>query len=234
MSERHVEIIEAYAARAAHGSTIKHIKGSTFQYHTSSRTLMLHPERDTDYYTRMLPKIIPGLTVTDTNCTPLHLSDGWIGHVTFTWTPEAMASRYKDVLDEFGVADERLGYKECVTASYRKQLTLPGIAPTAEPKRRCRYTQGRSFDARWTTSGLQEIDSGFINRILNPNMKGVAHRDHGGVSHIPFDMWVDDGSQRWLTGSRGDGVEVLTFEIQSSPLDQKVKDNLIHNLRNYQ
>lgn len=41
------------------------------------------------------------------------------------------------------------------------------------------------------------------------------------------------GDSWWLVGSRGDSLEVMSLEIQGSPLEAHVKANLLYNLGNY-
>jgi hypothetical protein len=141
--------------------------------------------------------------------------------IWFTWSREAMWARYKAIFEEFGVADERLAYMECSGTYKRKQPSLPGIV-YPEPQ----STGGGGVFAGWTTYGLQRMDAGFAARITSPN--------RGGPDAIPFSSQLCEvGDEWWLVGSKGDSEEVMSLEIQGSPLDERTKENLLYNLRNY-
>jgi len=185
-------------------------------------------EEDIAYYVRMLPLVVPGLRVTRSGWWVPKYGKTGRGSVWFTWSREAMRARYQEVFEEFGVADERLAYMTCSgkVERPRPQRRLPGLDFDVEPQIRQAAVADRVFAAAYTVGGLKTIDSEFCTRICHP--------DRGGPDAIWFSqrrVVMDD--EWWLVGSRGDSLEVMEIEIQASPLDDRTKENLLYNLRNY-
>jgi len=179
-------------------------------------------EEELAWYVERLPLVVPGLEVVRTAREPNPWKKGGFrSTVWFTWSYEAMRARYEDLVARHGIADPRLDFMECGgerEGTY--QLTLDGM-PEPEPVSH----GGAGIFVSWTAFGLAAMDGGFAMRIMEPNT--------GGPDHIPFDQVVEYGTEWWLVGSRGDSFEVMEIEILASPLDNRTKDNLLYNLRNY-
>lgn len=132
-----------------------------------------------------------------------------------------MWQRYRDLYEEYGVADERLAYQTCrgkVTPRGGQQR-LPGVAEI-EPY----STRDAGFFASWTPHALRLMDGGFCHRLCYPNT--------GGPDAVPFgEQRVVVGDEWWLVGTRGDSADTLAHEIECSPLSQVTKENLLDNLK---
>jgi len=180
-------------------------------------------QEDLDHYVEHLPLVVPGLEVVEAELRAGRTC-GLRGWLWFTWSRDAMWARIREVLAEYGVADERLAYMQCsgVIEPREGQMTLPGVVI---PERR--VTSSGPVMAAWTVWGLKTIDSGFCQRICHP--------DRGGPGAIPYSSRrCVVGNDWWLVGSRGDSKAILSLEIQASPLDVRTQANLLDNLRNYQ
>jgi len=176
-------------------------------------------QEDLDYYIGHLPLVVPGLSVVKAGLSGNRLR----GHIWFTWDLKAMWARIREVFGLYGVADERLAYMQCSgeVAPREGQMMLPGVVI---PERR--VTSSGPMTAAWTEWGLMTMDGSYCKRICHP--------DRGGPGAIPFSSQrCEVGNEWWLVGSRGDSEDVMTLEIQGSPLDGRTKDNLLLNLRNY-
>ena len=179
---------------------------------------------DVNKCAKMLPLVVPGLKVVKSELRkPGKFDRGSYGIVWFTWGREAMWERFEELWNEYGVADERLAFMDCSGIdTWKKQTSLPGVVhPTP-------YSTGftvadRMFWSSYTPYGLNVIESAFCNRIQFPNCGGPEARGSESLRCRIGDEW-------WLVGSRGDAVEVMTLEVDGSPLSQEVKDNLILNL----
>lgn len=172
-------------------------------------------------YEHDLPLRVPGLQIEKSELTKSRFGFKWDGKLWFTWSHQAARARYLELFEEFGIADPRLAYQKCSgEIRGQRQLNMPGM-PVPEP----RMKSSGGVWAAWTSKGLMDMDRGFGIRIRHPN--------EGGTLAIPYDQRIEDGTQWWLVGSRGDSLEVMEIEILASPLDGRTKENLLFNLRNY-
>lgn len=180
---------------------------------------------------KRLPIIVPGLEVVKTE---LRKSKRWKdrGYVWFTWSPESEDARFQELFEKHGVADERLEYVTCsgkLNVEKEDQLALPGTV-TPEPRATDGlYATGSigkyiGIYAAYTGHGLSLIDGGFAQRICHPNRGGLGAE---WFSH----RRVVVGNEWWLAGTRGDSDEILSLEIQASPLSDETKTNLLENLK---
>jgi hypothetical protein len=178
-------------------------------------------QKDVDSTAKVLPFVVPGLKVVRAE---LRRSRSYkdTGIVWFTWDRESMWARYRELFEEYGAADERLAYQQCSGTVYSPdgQQRIPGVVDV-EP----RSTGGWGIGAAWTRYGLMQMDGGFCHRILDPNRGGLEAVPHGSQRATVGNEW-------WLVGSRGDSPEVLSLEIQGSPLHDETKENLLYNLGN--
>lgn len=180
-------------------------------------------QEDVERYIKMLPLFVPGLMVVGSGLEDCRFTKK-NGYVWFTWSWQAMRARYEELLAEYGVADERLAFEECSGKYERKQPSLPGIVKT-EPHGTVSNFGERCIFSSYTAYGISQIEHGFALRILHPN--------RGGLEAIPHsNQRCEVGDEWWLVGSRGDSPEILALEIQASPLEPLVKENLLFNLRN--
>ncbi len=180
-------------------------------------------QEDVEYYVKMLPLFVPGLKVVGSALEDCRFTKK-NGYIWFTWSWLAMRVRYEELLKEYGAADERLAFQECSGKYKRKQLNLPGIVKT-EPCGTISNFGERCIFSLYTAYGINQIEHGFALRITQPN--------HGGLEAIPHsNQRCEVGDDWWLVGSRGDSSKILALEIQASPLDSLVKENLLFNLRN--
>jgi hypothetical protein len=174
-----------------------------------------------DHYIKRLPLVVPGLEVVRSTLEPSPFCRSNRSVIWFKWSYKAMDARYRDIVARHGIADPRLDYMECSGKREGKyQLTLTGM-PEVEP----RAHGGGGLFVAWAPLGLGMMESGFCQRICDP--------DRGGPECIPFDQTVRYQHDWWLVGSRGDSEEVMELEILASPLEDEAKDNLLFNLRRY-
>lgn len=163
-----------------------------------------------DGYCVDLCMVVPGLSVVEADSR----------YIWFTWSRDAMWDRLQEVFREYGAADERLAYMPCsgVLEGPQTRLGFVQVEPAG--------TSSPGFYSGYTQTGLRLMERGFIRRIREPN--------RGGPEAIPFSSQrCTVGDHWWLVGSRGDSLEVLQLEIQGSPLEPRVKENLLLNLGNY-
>jgi hypothetical protein len=169
-------------------------------------------------HAELLTLVVPGLCVQHTELRAGRRERE--GYIWFTWSREGMWERIRECFEEFGVADERLAYLECSGTLQGSQRRLPGVVEP-EPRIKC----SGFVTAAWTRYGLQEMDSGFCQRIMQP--------DRGGPRVVPYaSQRCVSGNEWWLVGTRGDSEEVMAQEIEGSPLDAGTKENLLFNLAN--
>jgi hypothetical protein len=171
-----------------------------------------------DECVRMLPLYVPGLKVVGSELTERTRRNPRRGCVWFTWSRDAMWERYEELFKQYGVADERLAFEECSGIYVRRQPSLPGTIYT-EPRVKASF----GGISGWTRNGLMAMERAFIHRICSPNKGGPEASASSSLRCEVGDSW-------WLVGTRGDSPEVLDLEIQASPLEPHVKENLLYNL----
>jgi len=144
------------------------------------------------------------------------------GYIWYTWSVQAMDNRLQELWEKHGVADWRLElYERCRWAEEPKQPSLPGVI----------HVEGYSsangpVRSSYTGYAMQSIDSGFVNRIMRPNRGGKeAEYFQTRICHV--------GNEKWYVGTRGDSADILSLEIQASPLDARTKENLLSNLETF-
>jgi len=177
-------------------------------------------------YVETLPLVVPGLVVVASGLkASIHYRGENDGTVWFTWNEEDMWARIQKIFDEYGVADERLAYRKCSGSYTRTQPSLPGTVQTEPQGTSSSLGDGRYFATAYTQYGLSEMNGAFAQRIMEPN--------RGGPYAIPFsNQRCEVGDDWWLVGSKGDSPEIMSLEIQGSPLDSRTKINLLYNLKN--
>lgn len=173
-----------------------------------------------DRYEELLPQVVPGLCVARAGFLDSRVV-GRRGYLWFSWTLDGMWRRIREVFEEYGVSDERLAYSLCSGVLNKIQLRLPGMV---EPESRSKRIAG--VFASWTQYGLQNMDSGFCQRIREPDRGGPGTTPYASQRCVVGDDW-------WLVGTRGDSMEVMSLEILGSPLDARTKENLLTNLNQF-
>jgi len=184
-----------------------------------------------DHYAERLPLVVPGLEVVHTSLGRRRPDERLRGHVWFTWSEEAMWARIAQVFDQYGVADERLAYCECAGTIETPggQQALPGVVDVETRVRGGMIScagHPRYLYTAYTAWGLTLIESAFIQRIQHPDRGGPGTQSAGDRECLVGNEW-------WLVGTRGDSAEVMALEIRGSPLDDRVKENLLMNMGNY-
>ncbi len=217
------ETVRHYLARAGMNRDYTRFdhEAKAWRYPVDLRGYEDETQEKVDHYAKMLPLVVPGLKVVDARL------DRWRenalrGSIWFTWNRDAMWARIREIFDEYGVADERIAYRECSGEVYMPdgQHNLPGVLEI-EPY----ATENTLGFTSYTPGALQQIDSGFCQRIKDPNK--------GGPDAEMFNRSCVVGNEWWLVATRGDSAEVLTLEIQGSPLDAQTKENLLYNLKEW-
>jgi hypothetical protein len=216
------EVVTDYLANRSMAQTIRmdeEVGG--YLYHVKPRQgwhgpVDVKPEK-VEELVEKLPLVVPGLKV--------------VKNLFFKKKGRAMWERIAQVYDEHGVADERVAYMTTRGVEQgAQQLRLPGVvevAPRATGSVTSTGSIGKfvNIQSSWTGWGLKVIESGFIQRIREPNL--------GGPGAYPYRNRVIVGNEWWFVGSRGDSPEMLELEIQGSPLLDKTKMNLLENLANF-
>lgn len=172
---------------------------------------------------KLLPLALPGAEVIGSH---RYGRGGEFGGIYFTWSREAMWQNIRECFEEHGVADTRVRYRQCSGRVVGYDKDPQGKLPLRQVKVEPRSRGGVGVWSGWTSYGLMQMDSGFAQRIMHPN--------RGGPEAYPFgNRRVECDGEWWLVGSRGDSLEVMELEIMGSPLDERTKENLLHNLHNF-
>ena len=200
-------VLEFYLVRCGYNSA----------YSKGSDLLFLKEDKKAEDFT----KYVPGLEIVGEFTEKDKYTEKDLRWARFQWSRTLMEKRLKELYEQTGVADERPTYQICSgVVTWPPQLNLPHIVETP-PRASC----SPGLLVAWTDWGLCEIESGFCTRIQYPNK--------GGPTAVPYNERVTVGNEWWLVGTKGDSLEIMTLEIEGSPLSQKIKENLLLNLRNF-